>query len=64
MVRVVAGTLMEVGRGRMEPEQVAEVLRTRDRRAAGPTAVACGLTLLQVRYEGEPARELPGTGKP
>ena len=64
MVRVVAGTLMEVGRGRMEPEQVAEVLRTKDRRAAGPTAAACGLTLLQVRYEGEPARELPGTGKP
>ena len=64
MVRVIAGTLMEVGRGRMGPEQVAEVLRTRDRRTAGPTAAACGLTLLRVRYEGEPAPELPGTGKP
>lgn len=64
MVRVIAGTLMEVGRGRMEPEQVADVLGTRDRRAAGPTAAACGLTLLCVRYEGEAGRELPGTGKP
>ena len=64
MVRVIAGTLMEAGRGRMEPEQVAAVLGTRDRRAAGPTAVACGLTLLRVRYEGEPGPELPGTGKP
>lgn len=51
MVRVIAGTLMEVGRGRMKPEQVGVALRTRDRRAAGPTAEAHGLTLLRVRYE-------------
>jgi tRNA pseudouridine38-40 synthase len=51
MVRVIAGTLVEVGRGRMAPERVAEVLRTRDRRAAGPTAPALGLMLVGVRYE-------------
>lgn len=51
MVRVIAGTLLEVGRGRMEPERVAEVLRTRDRRAAGPTAAAQGLMLVAVRYD-------------
>jgi tRNA pseudouridine38-40 synthase len=51
MVRVIAGTLMEVGKGRIAPERVAEILRTRNRRAAGPTAPALGLTLVSVRYE-------------
>ena len=51
MVRVIAGTLMEVGRGRIEPERMAEVLRKRDRRAAGPTAPASGLMLVAVRYD-------------
>jgi tRNA pseudouridine38-40 synthase len=51
MVRVIAGTLIEVGRGRLAPEQTAEVLRRRDRRAAGPTAAAQGLMLVAVRYE-------------
>jgi tRNA pseudouridine38-40 synthase len=45
MVRVIAGTLMEVGRGRMKPEQVGVALRTKDRRAAGPTRGRPGLTL-------------------
>ena len=49
MVRIIAGTLMEVGRGRLEPETVKEILDARDRQAAGPTAPACGLTL--VKYE-------------
>lgn len=64
MVRVIAGTLMEVGRGRMEPEQVGDALRKKDRREAGPTAAACGLTLLVARYDGDPARELPTIAKP
>jgi len=51
MVRVIAGTLMEVGRGRMEPERMDAILRKRDRRAAGPTAAARGLMLVGVRYE-------------
>ncbi len=57
MVRVIAGTLMEVGRERMEPEQVGEALRKKDRRAAGPTAAANGLLLLRVRYDDDPGVE-------
>lgn len=49
MVRIMAGTLMEAGRGHIEPEKVAEILAAKDRQAAGPTAPACGLTL--VGYE-------------
>ena len=49
MVRIIAGTLMEVGRGNIEPEKMQEILQAKDRSAAGPTAPACGLTL--VRYE-------------
>ena len=49
MVRIIAGTLMEVGRGAKTPDQIPGILNACDRRAAGPTAPACGLTL--VRYE-------------
>ena len=49
MVRILAGTLMEVGQGKREPESMKAVLDARDRAAAGPTAPACGLTL--VKYE-------------
>ncbi len=49
MVRIIAGTLMEVGRGRIPPERVKDILAACDRQAAGPTAPACGLTL--VGYE-------------
>ena len=49
MVRIMAGTLMEVGRGHMPPERVKDILAACDRQAAGPTAPACGLTL--VGYE-------------
>lgn len=49
MVRIIAGTLMEVGRGHLAPEEVKTILEAKDRQAAGPTAPACGLTL--VKYE-------------
>lgn len=49
MVRIIAGTLMEVGRGNLEPEGMKKILEAKDRTAAGPTAPACGLTL--VKYE-------------
>ena len=49
MVRIIAGTLMEVGRGVWEPEYMTEILQKKDRQAAGPTAPACGLCL--VGYE-------------
>lgn len=46
MVRIIAGTLMEVGRGQIPPEQMEEILLACDRQKAGPTAPACGLTLI------------------
>lgn len=49
MVRIIAGTLIEVGRGRRRPEDMTTVLQAADRSAAGPTAPAHGLTL--VKYE-------------
>lgn len=50
MVRNIVGTLMEVGRGRIDPEQVGVIMRKKDRRAAGPTAPACGLMLMEAYY--------------
>ena len=50
MVRIVAGTLVQVGLGRMTPAQVAEIVASRDRTRAGPTAPAHGLTLVEVLY--------------
>jgi tRNA pseudouridine38-40 synthase len=52
MVRNIVGTLAEVGRGRMAPEAVAQILAVRDRTKAGPCAPAEGLTLVKVRYGG------------
>lgn len=49
MVRIIVGTLLEVGTGRLRPEDIPLILEKRDRSAAGPTAPARGLTL--VRYE-------------
>jgi tRNA pseudouridine38-40 synthase len=50
MVRAIAGTLMNVGRGFWPVEQVAAILRAEDRTQAGPTAPACGLFLMRVTY--------------
>jgi tRNA pseudouridine38-40 synthase len=50
MVRILAGTLLEVGRHKYPPEHVKEILAGGDRSAAGPTAPACGLTLLHIAY--------------
>ncbi|MGL5677491.1 MAG: tRNA pseudouridine(38-40) synthase TruA [Cellulosilyticaceae bacterium] len=51
MVRIIAGTLVEVGRGRFKVEDVAEIIKNKDRNLAGPTAPAEGLTLQEVFYE-------------
>lgn len=50
MVRIMVGTLLEVGMGRMEPEQVKDILEAKDRKVAGPTAPAKGLCLMKVDY--------------
>ncbi|HMG54490.1 MAG TPA: tRNA pseudouridine(38-40) synthase TruA [Kofleriaceae bacterium] len=52
MVRIVVGTLVEVGMGRRAGEQVAEILASRDRTRAGITAPAHGLELVSVGYDG------------
>ena len=50
MVRNIVGSAVEVGRGAQEPGWLADVLASRDRTRAGPTAPAHGLTLVRVRY--------------
>ena len=50
MVRTIAGTLVDVGRGRRGPGEVERALRAADRAAAGPTAPPRGLFLLRVEY--------------
>jgi len=50
MVRNIIGTLVEVGRGRISPPEVKEILDARDRTAAGPTAPPQGLYLVRIRY--------------
>lgn len=53
MVRVMAGTLADVGRGRFVPEHVSSLLLNPDRKKAGVTAPACGLCLIRVVYGEE-----------
>lgn len=55
MVRAIVGTLVRVGEGRMEPEDVAAALAARDRAAAGPVAPPHGLTLERVVYGRRPS---------
>jgi tRNA pseudouridine38-40 synthase len=50
MVRVLTGTLLDIGAGRREPAEAAAMLAALDRRAAGPTAPPQGLFLVDVRY--------------
>lgn len=50
MVRIIVGTLVDIGRGRLQPDVIEEILRTGDRRRAGPTAPARGLALVKVFY--------------
>ena len=53
MVRILAGTLVEAGRGALDPEAVPAILAGRDRSLAGPTLPAKGLFLKQVDYPPE-----------
>lgn len=50
MVRIIAGTLMEAGKGAFPPEHIRDILKARDRSAAGPTAPAKGLTLVSYEF--------------
>lgn len=50
MIRIIVGTLIEVGRGKLSPGDVREILRAKDRALAGPTVPALGLCLVKVDY--------------
>ena len=53
MVRGIVGTLIWVGRGKITTRRFAQIVRSRDRSLAGPSAPARGLCLVSVSYEGE-----------
>ena len=50
MVRIMTGTLLEVGYGKRTAESMQELLEARDRKLAGPTAPAQGLCMMEVQY--------------
>ena len=50
MVRIIAGTLLRVGSGQMEPEEIPKILEAKDRERAGETARPEGLTLVEIEY--------------
>jgi len=51
MIRIIAGTLIEIGKGIYPPEHMLKVLEAKDRTIAGFTAEACGLTFMMVGYD-------------
>ncbi|MGC6768718.1 tRNA pseudouridine(38-40) synthase TruA [Enterococcus sp. LJL128] len=51
MIRILVGTLLKIGNGRMAETSIAEILAAKDRNAAGPTAHPEGLYLVEVKYE-------------
>lgn len=59
MVRIIAGTLVEVGSGKLGPEDVGRILAGKMRPDAGATAPPHGLCLIEVRYRGEELSECP-----
>jgi len=50
MARIIVGTILEIGRGKIEPNQIQSILQEASRSAAGPTAPSCGLYLVSVIY--------------
>ena len=54
MVRIIAGTLLEIGRGQWPPEKMKDILEAKDRDAAGPTLPPEGLCLEWVNYDENP----------
>lgn len=51
MVRNIVGTLVDVGRGRLKPSDVRDILKKKDRRYAGPIAPPQGLFLVEIKYD-------------
>ena len=57
MVRILMGTLIQVADGRLEPEEISEIIAAEDREAAGPTASPTGLCMEEVYYA---VKDIPG----
>lgn len=53
MIRIIAGTLMDIGEGKRSPEDMETIIEAKDRGAAGPTAPPQGLTLIRYEYPDE-----------
>ena len=51
MVRIIAGTLVAVGSGKIKPEEIKDIIESKDRTKAGKTLVPNGLTLMEVNYD-------------
>lgn len=58
MVRIIAGTLIEVGLSKRDPEEIIEIIKSLDRSKAGPTAPAHGLVLKKYVFNEYPEIEL------
>ena len=50
MVRAIVGTMLDIGSGKMEPENIKAIIESKDRTLAGSSALACGLYLESVQY--------------
>ena len=51
MVRIIAGTLVEVGKGKIKPEKIPNIIQSKDRTKAGKTLPPQGLYLVKVEYD-------------
>ncbi|MBL0701759.1 MAG: hypothetical protein JJV90_01420 [Spiroplasma sp.] len=51
MIRIIVGTLIEVGRGKVKPDQIKKIIDSKDRTQAGVTINPEGLYLMQIDYE-------------
>ena len=51
MVRIIAGTLVDVGLGKIEPKEIKDIIESKDRQKAGKTLAPQGLFLVNVKYE-------------
>jgi tRNA pseudouridine38-40 synthase len=50
-IRIMVGTLLQAGIGKLDPKDVDEILAAKDRTKAGPTVPACGLMLEELKYD-------------
>ena len=50
MVRIISGTLLDVGLGKINPSEIPDIINSKDRQKAGATAPAYALTLKEVKY--------------